>query len=63
MKKQLSAWSVININNFEGKTKTMYLLFISWIFDQYNLSYSTLKSFVFGRFFVNFQPGKKKQGS
>ena len=45
-KKQLSAWSVININNFEGKTKTMYLLFISWIFDQYNLSYSTLKSFV-----------------
>ena len=34
---------------------TLYLLFISWVFDHYNLSYSTLKSFAFGRFFLNFQ--------
>ena len=38
----------------------MYLLFISWVFDQYTLSYSTLKSFVFGRFFKNILPGKLK---
>ena len=60
-KKQLSAWSIININNFKGKVKiNLYLLSISWVFDQHNFSYSTLKFFVFGRFFVNFLPGKRK---
>ena len=51
----------MNINNFEGKVKVKFVFTFYFMgFCQYTLSYSTLKSFVFGRFFKNILPGKLK---
>ena len=57
-KTQLSAWSITNINNFDDKAKIKFAFTSLWVSDHYRLSYSTVKSFIFCRFFMNILPGK-----
>ena len=58
--KKISSWFIC-INNFDEEVKTEFAFtFYFMSLRPLQLEYSTLKSFILGRIFANFQTGKQK---